>query len=35
MRMKMEIELAKKKGMPIFQFYRLGESVFAEDRLMQ
>lgn len=33
--MKMEIELAKKKGMPIFQFYRLGESVFAEDRLIQ
>lgn len=33
--MKSEIDLAKKKGMPFFQFYRLGESVFAEDRLMQ
>ncbi|WP_066925523.1 DUF7768 domain-containing protein [Murdochiella massiliensis] len=33
--MKMEIDLAKKKGMLISQFYRLGESVFAEDRLIQ
>ncbi|WP_308540164.1 DUF4406 domain-containing protein [uncultured Murdochiella sp.] len=33
--MKREIDLAKKKEMPIFQFFRLGESVFTEDRLMQ
>lgn len=33
--MKREIDLAKKKGMPIFQFYLLGESVYTEDRLMQ
>lgn len=33
--MKSEIDLAKKKGMLISQFYRLGESVFAENRLIQ
>lgn len=33
--MKSEIDIAKENGMPIFQFYRLGESVFAEDRLIQ
>lgn len=33
--MKSEIDLAKKKGMPTFQFYRLGESVFTDSELLR
>lgn len=33
--MKREIDLAKKKEMPIFQFFRLGESVFTDFELLQ